>query len=931
MKDSEARSSHANEQNRAARAVLLFRDALDLDTDARASFLDRECGGDNALRAELDGLLASVASQIGSTGDFLDQPALALAGRLIDDEATARTGDTIGAFRLVALLGEGGMGTVYRAEREGADFMQTVALKIIRAGTPNAALRDRFRRERAILAGLDHHGIARFVDGGVTEQGELWFAMALIEGDAITRYADRHALDFSQRVVMLASVCDAVAAAHRSLVVHRDIKPSNIVVDAAGAPHLLDFGIAKLLDESAGDATATDARAMTPHYAAPEQIRGEAVTTATDVYALGVVLFELLTGRRPFGAGSITPFHVQRAVLEDARPSLVVAAAATASEQVSESVATAHGPVRSRQLRGDLEHIVERAMAREPERRYASAAALAEDLRRHLEGRPIRARPDTLGYRANKFVQRHRLGVALATLAVFALLATTAASVLQANRAERESRRANLAAETARNESIRAREAAEVAEQQRDAARDETQRQDALREHFVAVLNRASDYGKPVTPEQLTEIVADPRLVGAYKDPNLQRALDLAIIDFFITRGEYPRALALLDSLEPHLADAPGHYRAMAATNRGFASVRTGKLDAADAALVNAEKSMSAEQRRGGGLPSRLEMLRGQLQRARGELTAAATAARRSAELAMAATDVSEFERGAIVGSAAVALLQLGELDAAESLATQADRVWKEAGVTANVSMRNVATVRTNALFLRGELLAAVAGMRAINGDVGTTESIPSRAARNITEAKALALLSRPAEASALVDAAVSSMCAAVGPDSLDCLRVRLSSIDTLTLAGQLARARRDLESIRPLLAAQPPLLAAGNSFSALLDLLLAPSDGTLAVAIDVAIASAKAGALPRRNAVRTLLVLAETFDFSGNHAFAERLAHAAINMAGAVIDGNGMDASLLALWRARFAAEPAPHEALTHLATALGEAHPWLLAHKRP
>ncbi|MEO7323420.1 MAG: serine/threonine-protein kinase [Dokdonella sp.] len=928
MKGDEANASGANGVGPTARAVLLIRHALDLDPGARESFLDRECVGDKALRAELDGLLARVARQASSSGDFLDQPALALAGRLIEDEPSARSGELIGAFRLVALLGEGGMGTVYRAEREGADFAQTVALKIIRAGAPNAALRERFRRERAILAGLDHHGIARFVDGGVTDQGELWFAMSLIEGDAITRYADLQTLDVSQRVALLASVCDAVAAAHRSLVVHRDIKPSNIVVDAAGVPYLLDFGIAKLLDESASGATVTEARAMTPHYAAPEQIRGEAVTTATDVYALGVVLFELLTGRRPFGTGSITPFQVQRAVLEDSRPSLVEASAA--AKNAADSAVTARG-ARVRLLRGDLEHIVERAMAREPDRRYASAAALAEDLRRHLDGRPIRARPDTLGYRVHKFVQRHRLGVALAALAVIALLATTAASVLQANRAERESRRANVAAETARSESARAREAAEVAEQERDAARDEMQRQDALREHFVAVLNRASESGKSVTPEQLTAIVADPRLVGAYKDPNLQRALDLAIIDFFMARGEYPRALAQLDSLEPHLADAPGRYRAMAAANRGFASVRTGNLDAADAALKNAEKSMSAEQRRGGGLPSRLEMLRGQLQRARGELTAAATTARRSAELAMAATDVSEFERGAIVGSGAVALLQLGELDAAESLAAQAGRVWKEAGVTANVSMRNVATVRTNALFLRGEVLASVAGMRAINDDVGTTESIPSRAARNITEAKALALLSRPAEAIALVDAAVSSMCAAVGPDSLDCLRVRLSSVDTLTLAGQPLRARRDLGSIRPLLAAQPPLLAAGKSFGTLLDLLLAPSDGTLAVAIEVATASAKAGALPQRNSVRTLLVLAETFDVSGNRAFAERLAHAAINVAGDVIDGVGMDASLLALWRARFGGESISSQALANLATALGETHPWLLAHKKP
>ena len=913
-----------SELQKAARAVLLLRDALDLDTEQRAGFLDRECAGDVELRAELDALLDRVKTH----SNVLDEPVLALAGRLIEGQSDARVGDAIGAFRVVALLGEGGMGSVYRAERVGADFAQTVALKIIRSSAPNAALRERFRRERAILAGLDHPGIARFIDGGVTEKGELWFAMTLIDGDSITRYAERQALDIPQRVQLLASVCDAVAAAHQNLVVHRDIKPSNIVVDAGGNPHLLDFGIAKLLDETGIDATLTEARVMTPHYAAPEQIRGETVTTATDVYALGVVLFELLTGRRPFGSAAVTPFHVQRAVLEESRPSL--AAAAGSAELGENGVALTRGAAWSKHLRGDLEHIVERAMAREPARRYASVMALAEDLRRHLSGRPIRARPDTLAYRAQKFIQRNRVGVALATLAVCALLAITAVSIVQARRAERESERANIAAASARTESTRANAAAEIARLERDAARDEGQRQDALREHFVAVLSRASELGESITPAQLTALVADPRLLGAYKDPDLQRALDLAIIDFFLVRGDFPRVLSLLDALEPRLAKAPPRYRAMAQANRAFAAVRVGNLDLAEASIQAAQTDMSAEQRSGGAMESRLEMLRGQVQRARGELPAAAVSARRSAALVTAATDVSEFDRGTILGSAAVALLQLGDLDAAAQFAGQADSVWKDAGVTSNVSMRNVATVRTNALFLRGELLAALAGMAAINADANT-ESLPSRAARDIMQAKALALLARREEAIALADVAIASMCAAVGAESLDCLRIRLTSIDTIYIAGQVARARRELDAIKPALAAQPPLLAAANSFSAVLDFLAAPNETTLTSAIGVASTSAKAGALPQRNAVRTLLILAETLDANGNRAYAERLARAAIDSAGNAIDGTGMDPSLLALWSARLARPPSPPPgpALAHLTAALGDAHPWVVAHR--
>jgi len=914
-----------SEPRNAARAVVLLRDALDLDTGQRHEFLDRECAGDAALRAELDALLQRVATQ----GNGLDEPALALAGRLVEGEASTRVGDLVGSFRILGLLGEGGMGSVYRAERVGTDFTQTVALKIIRSSAPNAALRERFRRERAILASLDHPGIARFVDGGVTEAGELWFAMALIDGSSITRYADEHGLGIPQRVALLASVCDAVASAHRSLVVHRDIKPSNIVVDAAGTSHLLDFGIAKLLDETGADATLTDARAMTPHYAAPEQIRGEAVTTATDVYALGVVLFELLTGRRPFGSGTLTPFQVQRAVLEERRPLLFEAAVTI--DKTKAVAARAQDHDWSKRLRGDLEHIVERAMAREPERRYASATALAEDLRRHVEGLPIRARPDTLGYRANKFVQRNRLGVALATLAVLGLLATTAASVVQARRAERESLRAESSATSARNESVRANAAAASAQRERDAALDESRRQDALREHFVAVLGRASESGTPIAPEALTELAADRRLLGAYKDPEMQRALDLAVVDFLVQRGDYPRVLAMLDEIEPALATASDRQRALAAANRAIAAMRVGKLDDTESAIARAEAAMTREQRRGGTLPARLEMVRGQLLRARGEMPLAAAAARRAGALALKATDSSALERGAIIGSTAVALLQLGELDAAAEFAGQADSVWKEAGVTSNVSMRNVATVRTNALFLRGELLAALGGMEAINADIGTVESAPSRAARDLTQAKALALLARPEQALALVDTAVRDMCAAVGAQSLDCLRVRLSSIDTRYLAGQPAPARSELRAIAPALAAQPPLAAASKTFESVLDLLLSPSEATLVVVLEILPASAKAGALPQRSAVRTLLVLAETLDAQGNRAYADRLARAAIDTAGTAIDGTGMDPSLLALWRSRLAGTTPDPVFLSQLAAAIGDTHPWVTAHRNP
>ena len=894
-----------SEPTRPDRLAVLLRDALDLEGAEREAFLIQHCAGESALRNEVEALLARVDAGSGA----LDEPALAWAGRLLEADAPTRLGEQIGAFRVTGLLGEGGMGTVYRAVRVGADFSQTVALKIIRGSAPSASLRERFRRERAILASLDHPSIARFIDGGVTEQGELWFAMTLIEGASITQYAKEHALDVAARVRLLAGVCDAVAAAHRSLVVHRDIKPGNILVDASGAPHLLDFGIAKLLENADSELTRTDACAHTPHYAAPEQIRGEVVTTAADVYALGVVLFELLTGRRPFALATSTAFNVQRAVLEAQRPTLAVAASGGAAAHGSRAWA--------KQLEGDLEHIVERAMARDPSRRYASASALAEDLRLHLAGKPIHARPDSASYRVSKFVQRHRVAVALAAFAIVALLSTTAAAIKQATRAQQATQRAN--------------EAADLARLERDAARDEGQRQDALREHFVAVLNRAAQSPGPISASQLTELAADRGLLGAFKDPEMQRALDLAIIDFFTTQGDYPRVMTLLDALEPRMQNAPGRYRAMAAANRANAAIRIGKLDDAQAAIASAERAMSLEQRRGGALEARLETLRGQLLRARGDLVPAAAAANRAVNLAVAARDISELDRGATVAGAAVAMLQLGDLERAAEFAAKADDIWRVAGVTANVSMRNAATVRTNALFLRGELLEAVAGMEAINSDNRSTESPASRAARDSTQAKALALLARPEQALALLKRAVEGMCEAVGAQSLDCLHVRLSAISTLYLAGQAEQARRELNAIRPALSSQPPLIASGNSSAAILDLLLEPSDAALSQVLNILLNAAKAGALPRRNAVRALLVVAEILHERGNATYAERLAQAALDSAGDAIIGGGMDASLLTLWRARIGDQPVPADALRALSSAMGPEHPWVRAHRQP
>ena len=403
------------------RASQVLDQLLDLPDEAVDEALPRLCGDDDGLRADVRALLAADRS----TDPFLSTPAPERAAGLV--AATVEPdpiGEVLGAWRIVQALGEGGMGRVYAAERVDG-FSQRAALKLLRSDRLRGDARARFLHERQILARLDHPLIARVLDGGVTGDGRPWFAMELVDGRPVTTFCREAGAGLAERLRLFLQVCEAVRYAHARLVVHRDLKPSNILVDATGRPRLLDFGIAKLMagDEAADPelATRTIARLMTPEYAAPEQVSGGVITTATDVWALGVLLHELLTGRRPFVASSAVPGALERAILEDDPAPL--AAMATG------------GPVPASALRGDLDRIVTTALRKDPAQRYPSVEALAEDLRRFLDGRPVLARGDSTTYRAFKFVRRHRVGMAAAALVVLAIVAGIAATLVQTQRA----------------------------------------------------------------------------------------------------------------------------------------------------------------------------------------------------------------------------------------------------------------------------------------------------------------------------------------------------------------------------------------------------------------------------------------------------------------------------------------------------------------
>jgi len=478
----------------------LFDAALDEPPERRLEWLARACEGDQALYDAVarllskvetaekalgesvtdyaDTLLASLGREVADAGGEGDwraggttvgdtaaegDGALTVAGDIVPGgdgaalvagaAAGVRVGARVGPYRLLRQIGRGGMGTVYLAERDDAEFRKRVALKVVRRGMDTDDILLRFRYERQILASLEHPNIARLYDGGATPDGRPYLVMEYIEGVPITRYCDEAGLPIDARLRLFADVCRAVQFAHQNLVVHRDIKPSNILVQPDGTVKLLDFGIAKLLDPAAAGPTPgprtepglatpgyaapltrADLRIFTPEYAAPEQLSGEPVTTATDVYSLGVLLFELLTGRRPEGGADSVRAS---AVVGRAPAGSADAEGAASLEEIARRRGTTPDRLR-RRLRGDLDAIVATALARDPARRYASAGQLLADIERHLAGFPVEARGPSLRYRAASFVRRHRVGVAAAVAVVLSLVGGLGAALWQAGRAARE-------------------------------------------------------------------------------------------------------------------------------------------------------------------------------------------------------------------------------------------------------------------------------------------------------------------------------------------------------------------------------------------------------------------------------------------------------------------------------------------------------------
>jgi eukaryotic-like serine/threonine-protein kinase len=522
---------------RRKRIEALFDAALDLSADGRDAWVAAAADGDAELEAEVRALLAAHERVDG----LLERDARATARALAEDEPRNRR---IGPYRILRELGRGGMGVVYLAERDDGQFRRRVAIKLLRRGGDAEELHRRFLAERQILASLDHPNIAQLLDGGVTDGLLPFLVMEYVEGMPITEYCDRNGLQIAERLRLFQDVCAAVDHAHQNLIIHRDLKPSNVMVTTAGQVKLLDFGIAKLLNPVLGAVSApitrTQFRVMTPEYASPEQMRGEPLTTTTDVYSLGVLLYELLAGHSPYRTTQGAAHEVVGAVMTDEpeRPStkvlsprFVVSVAGGTREIAAETIASVRATTPDRlrrQLRGDLDAIVLMALRKEPQRRYASAALLSQDVGRHLAREPVFAHRGSRAYRAGKLLQRHAAESIAAAAVVLALLGGAGFAFWQAGVADRERARAELALV----------QAEEALEQSREVTA------------FLMGLFEANDpatvRGDQITARELLErgIARSDQLAGR---PMLQAQLLDVIGRVFTSLGQYDRAHPLLE------------------------------------------------------------------------------------------------------------------------------------------------------------------------------------------------------------------------------------------------------------------------------------------------------------------------------------------------------------------------------------------------
>jgi predicted Ser/Thr protein kinase len=713
-----------------ARVDALLDDMFDLPEAERMANLRARRIEDSAVLAEVESLLRSASA----SGGFLSNPPKPPAEELIPD---GTLGLRLGPWRITRLLGRGGMGEVYEAKRADGNFEQRVAIKLLQRDA--AAQMERFQAERQILARLEDPGIARLYDGGVTEDGRPFMAMEYVEGRPITEYCQVTRASFEQRLALFVQVCDAVAYAHRNLIVHRDLKPSNILVTRNGAVKLLDFGIAKLLDAQRARVTQAALTPMTPICAAPEQLTGAAVTTATDVYALGLLLFELLSGAHPW-MGSDTPvLQAMRTVLQRPAPSL----SRTAEAQPN-------APVPARLLQGDLDAIVAKALRKEPGDRYATVEAMKLDVERSLRGEPVAAREGARLYVISRTLRRYRWAAAAVSAVIVSLAVGLGVAAWQA----------------------------EKAAQERDVARRDAAREEAVRYNLTGLFRSAiSDQGsKSTTAKGMIDLSAQ-RVLKEYRDqPLLAGQVVLTLADLYGALEDVNGAASLLEGFLAE-ADSKADPFAVADARQKLANIELlrGHADRAETLLGQAESFWRAAPKQ--YAEERLEGLvtRARLQRTRGDIEGAIATTRDAISQRIALSGHDNRETAVLFNSLAISLGTANRVPEALKAYYETTAIYRALGlgdgIDAQIIVANTGTLEMRAGHLRDAeslLKSSVERERALAGDSAAVAAAMSYYGR------ILAVTNRNEASISVLRESVDMASRYAGPDSPVAIQARI-------------------------------------------------------------------------------------------------------------------------------------------------------------
>lgn len=757
------------------RALSLMRELLELPGAQRRQALLALGKDDPALIAEVEALLAADSGDPGP----LDTPLSLLPASTAADDLP---GSTLGPFLIGERVGRGGMGSVYRGERIGDDFRQAVAVKVLRRGLDSDDIVARFLRERRILAALDHPSVARLVDGGRTPDGRPWLAMEFVHGEPITTWCDRHRVDLRGRLALLLEVAAAVQHAHERLVVHRDLKPANVLVDDQGRVRLLDFGIAKLVDADGPGLTVADGIAvalMTPEYAAPEQFDGGPITAATDVYALGVLLYELVAGRLPLQldrgdrdlrakvSGCAPARLAQAPFLGDGDPGAVLARRATGERGYR------------RFVRGDLERIAETALAKEPERRYATVQALADDLHRLLAGEPVRVSGDDWRYRMGKFMARHAAGAALAAVAALLLAGAAAALAWQWREAHGQARMAMA----------------------------EADRASAVRDYLTLMFREAganASAGREATARDVLDASA-ARVESVFADDRQTRQQVLAALaELYIHLQDYPGAEPLLERfLALEEGDTPAELRIAALDDLAQVRFRQGRSEEAlalvEQALVLARADSRAGRRRS---VSRILVTRGQVMRTLGRLPEAIADLERAVIDAIATEGADGRQVVVARNSLAATYMAAGRSDDALVEFEQALASLRQLGLGESHEAANILNNQAALTYTRGRLDRAEALFeRALAVRERVSGQSAGLGAVSINYGRVLMLRNRLEDAREHLERGLDLVSRFTATDSVDAASARLVLAelallrdDPATAAQQAAIARADFQ-----------------------------------------------------------------------------------------------------------------------------------------